>query len=611
MKNFRNVYILLVTILTTSLVYAQPSDKNIDRLRRDAETTFKYNEYTTAIQLYEQIVAAKPDDLDANYKLGVAYLNSTSHSNKEAFKYLDKVYKADKEYNEDLAYYLGRYYHYDSEYQKAKGFYSEAKKTYESNLSGIDNNPKIKSKKEKEKKKEYYQKQIQSCEKKMKECENGLKLETQPISATIENAGSVINSEYPEYVPLVPENEDFMIFTSRRPDTKGGNVDPNDNLFFEDIYMAKKSGDKWGAPSTIVINEKYHDAACALSSDGKTLYLFRDSRKSKGDIYVSQMQDDGTWGDAKKLNSNINTKYHEASVSISEDGNTMYFSSDRPGGQGGMDIYKSTKDGSGDWGPAENIGTNINTSEDEDAPFISLDGQTFYFASTGHNTIGGYDLFRTEKSGDKWGTPTNMGHPINTPDDNTYFVMSKDNKRGYYVSSSEDGFGNQDIYILSAPKPVLVAVNPSDIDIDGGLDIVPPTGLNLANNNNANTPLTNPKFEQEFITYFNFALHNIRPQDKKMVDNLKDWLTVNKDIRIKVIGHTDTIGTREKNQILSENRAKSVVDYLVKQGIDPNRLVLVGRASDEPVEPNKLSNGADNPAGRAKNRRTQIQVIGD
>ena len=600
MKNFKNIYILLFFILGASFVNAQ-EDKNLKRLRRDAETTFNYREYGTAITLYEQIVAAKPDDLDANYKLGICHLNSTAHDKKEAFKYLDKVYAADKNYHEDLIYYVGRAHHYDSEYEKAKGFYEEAKKNYEEKLNGVASNPKFRTKKVKEAKRQYYQAQVENCKKKIKECENGAKLENEPISANIENAGSGINSEYPEYVPLVPESEEFMIFTSRRPDTKGGNVDPNDNMFFEDIYMAKKSGNKWGSPAPIVINEKYHDAACALSADGKTLYLFRDDKKTKGDFYVSEMQADGTWGDAKKLNNNINTKFHESSLSISEDGNTMYFSSNRPGGQGKMDIYKSTKDSNGDWGPAENMGSDINTAENEDAPFLAFDGKSFYFASTGHNTIGGYDLFRVEKEGDKWGKPTNMGHPINTPDDNTYFVMSKDNKRGYYVSSDDEGFGDKDIYILSAPKPVLASLDPDDI---GGVVMIDPKELNLTSNK-----VENPEFENDFIIYFNFALHNIRPQDKKMVDDLKDWLTLNKDIRIKVIGHTDTIGTRDRNQILSENRAKAVIDYLVKQGIDPNRLVLVGRAFDEPVEPNRLPNGADNPAGRSKNRRTQIDLI--
>lgn len=602
MKNFRKTYILVFTILITSLVYAQEEDKNIKRLRRDAQTTFQYREYDTAIQLYEQILAAIPDDLEANYKLGVCYLNSTAHEKKEAAKYLDKVSKTDKNYHKDLAYYQARSHHYNSEYEKAKRFYQDAKKNYEDRLNGVASNPKIKSKKDKEAKRQYYQDQIKSCQRKIQECENGLKVEAQPISATIENAGSGINTEYPEYVPLVPESEDFMIFTSRRPNTKGGNVDPNDNQFFEDIYMAKKSGNKWGTPSPITINEKFHDASCALSADGKTLYLFRDNKKSKGDLYISEMQDDGTWGDAKKLNDNINTKFHESSLSISEDGNTMYFASDRPGGQGEMDIYKSTKDSNGEWGPAENLGADINTAENDDAPFIALDGNTFYFASTGHNTIGGYDLFRVEKEGSNWGKPVNMGHPINTPEDNTYFVMSKDNKRGYYVSSAGEGFGDKDIYILSAPKPVLATINPDDIT--GGLSIIPLNALNLENN-----PLTNPEFEKEFVIYFNYALHNIRPQDEKMVADLKDWLNTNEDIRIKVIGHTDTIGTREKNLMLSENRAKSVIDYLVKQGIDPNRLVLVGRAFDEPVAPNKLPNGADNPEGRSKNRRTQIKIV--
>jgi Tol biopolymer transport system component len=139
---------------------------------------------------------------------------------------------------------------------------------------------------------------------------------------------------------------------------------------------------------------------------------------------------------------------------MTADGNTIYFSSNRPGGLGGLDIYVSCKDNKGNWGPATNLGAPVNTSRDDDAPFIHADGQTLYFSSRGHAGMGGYDIYRSSFDGTAgWSQPENLGYPINTAGEDSYFVLSADNKHGYYASAKEGGHGEKDIYLISMPKP--------------------------------------------------------------------------------------------------------------------------------------------------------------
>lgn len=165
-------------------------------------------------------------------------------------------------------------------------------------------------------------------------------------------------------------------------------------------------------------------------------------------MFECDIQVGGKWSQPKKLSSNINSKFKELSVSIASDGKTLYFSSDREGGFGGVDIYRCKLENDGDWGPAENLGSSINTEYDEDAPFIDSDSKTLYFSSRGHKGIGGYDIYKSvwEQTRRSWQTPQNMGYPLNSPDDDIYFVLAGDKKTGYYASAKGDGFGDKDIY---------------------------------------------------------------------------------------------------------------------------------------------------------------------
>jgi outer membrane protein OmpA-like peptidoglycan-associated protein/tetratricopeptide (TPR) repeat protein len=587
MKKYSILTFLMTIWLSTALFAQSDNDKALARMNRDAQNTMRYKEYSTAINIYDQLLKAKPEDLEYNYQMGVCYLNSQKR--KESLKYFQKVYDANPNYNPTLEMMMGQAKHYQGNFAEAKDHYAKAKtnlEKYKGELAGA----KMK-KKERAKKIAETEDLIKSCDKKIQECENGLKMQAEPVNAHVENLGSGVNTQYPEYTPLIPKDTSFMVFTSRREGSVGNKKDWQDDMYFEDIYQAKPSNNTWGASQSLNVNKKFHDAAAEISSDGKTLFLYRDDPKTKGDLYVTNF-DAATnqWAEPKKLNSNINTKHQETALALSTDGNTMYFTSDRPGGTGGLDIYMSKKESNGDWGPATNLGSPINTAYDDDAPFLSFDGKTLYFSSKGHNNMGGYDIFKSEQNGDKWSEPKNMGTPINGADDDVHLVLTEDNKTGYYVSADESGYGDKDIYTLTAPRLSLLKLDKT------GLKITPPGLLAL------DSLKERRKIDFEFLVLYDFDRSNLRPASKESCDRLIKYLERNPDIRIEVSGHTCNIGTKEYNQVLSVARARAVANYLIERGVDANRVDVKGYNFEKPKEPNTSNEN------RIKNRRAEFEV---
>ena len=220
--------------------------------------------------------------------------------------------------------------------------------------------------------------------------------------------------------------------------------------FYDAVMFSRLVNGKWTPPVNIT-PELQSDGdfyISCLSADGKLLFLSKDDHINS-DIYVSSY-DGNSWSKTVKLNKNINTKYWESHGFISEDGNQLIFASDRPGGFGGLDLYISHKV-NGDWGPAVNLGPEINTQFNEDRPFLINNGKTLFFSSQGHENMGGYDLFRSDlQSNGLWSKPKNLGYPINTPDDDIFFMPVGDGKSGYYSKYKETGgFGKEDIYKIT------------------------------------------------------------------------------------------------------------------------------------------------------------------
>ena len=280
------------------------------------------------------------------------------------------------------------------------------------------------------------------------------------IKIAITNLGKNINSKYNDYAPALSADEKTLIFTSRREGNLGGRTDEGD--FFEDIYIAKNNGGKWLPAKNIgkPINTEMHEASVSLSPQGDRLFIYKDEG-GIGNIYESLFRNNA-WTRPKKIPT-INSSSNETHASIITEGNILYFVSDRPDGMGGTDIYFSKLLPNGEWGLPQNIGSPINTPFNEDAVMISPDGTTLYFSSEGHNTFGGYDLFYANLNDKgKWSQPINFGYPINTTEDERFFVITPDNKRAYFSTVRKDSYGGMDIYMmnfLSLPEKSSTVIN--------------------------------------------------------------------------------------------------------------------------------------------------------
>ncbi|WP_296620178.1 OmpA family protein [Marivirga sp.] len=432
---FRFFFVLLLSTTFASQVTGQEVNPDLanDYLLLAEEIFNETKALTQALEMYKLAAEADPNNVEANFKTGDTYLQTAEKA--KATQYLLRAYQLNSDYKFDMLYKIGHGYQYGYEFDNALEYYKKYKEKLESNTGykGADKTP------------------MSEVERRIEESNTGKKLMNDPVNYSITNVGTAINSVSWDYAPVVNADETVMIFTSRRgPDQ--GNLNENvfdDNFYYEDIFISRKSGGEWQPAENIgsVVNTKFHDSNLGFSPDGKTLYIYSD--EGNGDIYYTNNLSEDTWSEPVGLSDNINSSgYNEKSVSQSADGNTLFFASNRPGGNGGFDIYYSTKNRKGEWGPSKNLGKVINTEGDEDAPFIQFDGKTLYFSSTGHSGMGGFDIFKSEydSASNEWSNPENLGYPLNTPDDDIYFVMTKDGKTGYYATVREEGMGYNDIY---------------------------------------------------------------------------------------------------------------------------------------------------------------------
>ena len=443
MKSYKLI-ILSITLAMSSLVTFSQS-KEAKKAIRMGDKYFEGHNYKAAVLQYKSTMPEMKGDAVVNYKLGYSYLKTIDKM--KSLPYLEQAYRLNPEVDEDIELSLAKSYQINLKFNDALKYYEK----YETKLGKrIDDDVK-----ERLHRYEY-------------ECKNGIEYLANPVDATIENIGGTINGKYPDFVPVISADRTLMAFTSRREGGIGNEIeydfDTGDPVgFYEDIYLSKNINGKWQRPVNAgkAVNTETHDASIALSPDGQKLYIYKDD--GGGDIYVSKLVGED-WGKPTPLNKNINNKKtYEAHCSVTADENTLYFSSNREGGYGGLDIWMSKKK-NGVWGEAVNLGPVVNTKYDEDAPFIHADGHTLYFSSRGHKGMGGYDIYRTSYDGVTWQAPANIGYPINSADEDIYFVLSADNKYGYYASAGthhegeEDGYGEKDIYVITMPPPEEIVV---------------------------------------------------------------------------------------------------------------------------------------------------------
>jgi len=289
--------------------------------------------------------------------------------------------------------------------------------------------------------------------KRVDECKQAKELYADSVRVFIDNAGQAINSKYNEYSPVITTDESVMYFTSKREGSVGGNLNKF-NEYDEDVYSSTKVGDQWKTAENLSrFNTKFNDATLGISPDGQQLYVYQSS--NGGDIYVSKRKGD-KWMGAKTFKK-INTPDHECAISFSPDNNTVYFCTNNNKNKdhlGGYDIYYCKKNKKGKWEDPKNLGPVVNSPYDEVDVFMHPDGRTLYFCSNGHKNIGGYDVFKTTLNDDGiWTEPVNLGYPINTPLNERFFVMSGSGKHAYYSSAKMGGLGGYDIYKITFLGP--------------------------------------------------------------------------------------------------------------------------------------------------------------
>jgi len=408
-------YIVIVFFLmSTCLVYSQTDNEEL----KSANKQFEIGNYYGALKMYNLLYLEDAENKKLNYSMGVCNYHIKNYKKAE-----QHFLKSNSSTNIELLRYKASIAHINMEFNKALKYYNAYKLT-------LGN-------------KELSNEEINTLVLKVKYAEIAV---LDKRNVLIQNVGSAINTATDEYVPLISADGRMLFFTSRREGSAGGKLDPNGRPF-EDVYMSISSNNVWMAPSSLTaVNTNGNDACVGLSADGQSMFVFKPSKDlSSGNLYQSRMGLED-WGTPTKLSAEINSEYTESSASISLDDKILFFSSDKPGGFGGKDIYKVLRLPNGKWSRAFNLGPTVNTPYDEDAPFIHSDKKTLYFSSKGHSNMGGYDIFKTVYEKHRWSAPENLKCPINTVLDDIFYVVSANGKVGYYSSSRDGGYGGQDIY---------------------------------------------------------------------------------------------------------------------------------------------------------------------
>lgn len=638
-------FVMVIVFPNTESLYAQNNDQDYKALFTDAEYYFLFYDFQEALPLYLKALDKMPNNANLYHRIGRCYLNIPGLKHK-AISFLEiSSEKINPSYQEgsykeegapkNVLFYLG-------EANRIQGNLDEAIAAYTKFKESISP-------------KEYFDldyviQQIEAC----KRAKSMLK---EKISIT-EEAFPIFDGESYILTPAISVDGKTMVFTQQEK-------------FYDAIYISeKKKTGGWDTPINITLDLAVEGDvySTSINHDGTKIFLFKNDRGT-GNLYTSEKKN-GKWGKAQKMPKPINTRSWETFASISPDGKTLFFSSNRKGGKGELDIYYSELKPDGNWGNAINIGESINTPFNEEAPYMTPDGKTLFFISQGHNSIGGYDIFYSEKVDEnQWSSPTSIGYPINTTDDETaFFPLSKTEALISHVEKNKPNARQiKKISISTVPEIIEVLLtgkitlddnseisqNYIEIDITnsktkksvaqlkaqeqtGEFSIKLPTGAYLltttANDyttkelsvvipesfsqpeypisiNLIPKEVTSGEYHSISSILFDFNKYKLKREALFELEKLYAILLEHPSINIEVCGHTDSKGPAAYNYELSFKRAHAVIDYIVAKGIDSSRFVARGAGPFENIAANFKPDGSDNPEGRCLNRRASIKVI--
>lgn len=428
------IIVLMIAGGYSNTAYSQATMKpgKIKKFVRKGRKAYRKDEFWKAKSYYDKVVDANSEDPQHWFETGLIYFDSQVEREKSIIYFEKSLELSTKDTIPETFYFLGKAYLFNGEYEKAI-------ETFNVFLNKVKNNAKGM---------ELRQEVIRQIE----ICNNGIALRgvTNYEVEEIVNLGPNVNTEYQEYAPVLTDQENLILFCSRRPPGRKKHVDGQN---FEDIYYTVRVGDAWGESAIIdkssgyvnkEVNEgKNHTAPVSVSADGMTLYIYKENG-----IWKSEKNESGQWGIPKRMNQNVNIGEATPSIFVTQDESEMFIVGlNADDGFGGRDIYYSKKNENGSWSKPENLGPTINTEYDEDAPYFSKDGKTLYFASKGHNTMGGFDIFKTERDENgNWSDPVNIGAPVNSSGDDIFYVENSEGTLAYYSSMRPGSFGYMDIY---------------------------------------------------------------------------------------------------------------------------------------------------------------------
>ncbi len=501
------------------------------------------------------------------------------------------------------------------------------------------------------------------AQKNVRNCEFALKALKNPVPFNPVNIGNAINTTDDEYWPSITADGQTLMFTRQPVPRNGSSVK---EFLEEDFFISFYTDDAWqkavnaGTP----LNTRQNEGAQTLSSNGRYMYFTACDRAGgmgSCDIYFSAFNE-GKWSEPYNLRSPVNSSHWESQPSISADGKRLFFSSNRPGGMGGKDLWYSVMNDRNQWITPVNMGDKINTEGDEMSPFIHFDGKTLYFASDGKTGLGGFDIFMTRMNSDStWSEPQNLGYPINTYNDEMGLVIESGGKKAYFSSIRDKTYSKDifyfDLYESARPAPVsylkgkvydretgkllkadyeLINLSTNKVTIRSSTDgngnflVCLPSGNNYGINVSKSGYLfysENFMFEGEHTAiepfvkkislnpikvgetmllanvFYEIDAWELKKESMAELNTLVDMLMDNKGLLIEIGGYTDATGSTDYNLALSEKRAKSVVSYLVKRGISPERLKSKGYGNTSPIGNNITEEG------RKLNRRTEAKII--